>query len=447
ELNDILAQHELRQLAQRITARYHIKPLDQEECESYILHRLTVSGFNSSLFDKKAIRELFKRTGGVPRLINVLCDRAMLGAYAKNRKQIGPNVVKKAASEIMGGDTHEMQADTIKPFHTPGRNWRLLSVALAFILILGCGYVFKLMSQIEVQSKQIITQSSANHELESKILIEQKKINEEQSIELQRITDENQKLQETIDSLQEDENTEPEMVTTIMDEEENLSQVNLQPEQMNAILPFLPIDIQPDNELATQQELLRSWNLDYQPEVDGDICDYAQSNGLRCKFDNKNWWSLRVMNRPIMLKLVSEDGQDIFGVVVALDSKNVLINFSGKELLLSREQVSEYWDGEYLLLWQAPPEYEEPISLSMQGLQVQWLLINLAKLENLDLIVPPNAVFDYQLQTKVEDFQSDNGLNPDGVAGLHTIITLNRLNNILTPTLSPKGVISMGRAG
>ena len=90
ELKEMLARHELRQLAQRITARFHLRPLTAEESESYILHRLEVSGFSDSLFDKKAIRELFKSTGGVPRLINVLCDRAMLGAYARNRRQIGP---------------------------------------------------------------------------------------------------------------------------------------------------------------------------------------------------------------------------------------------------------------------------------------------------------------------------------------------------------------------
>jgi len=468
ELNDILAQHELRQLAQRITARYHIKPLDLEECESYILHRLKVSGFNDSLFDKKAIRELFRRTGGVPRLINVLCDRAMLGAYARNRKQIGPNVVKKAASEIMGGDTHEVQADTIKPFHRPGHNWRLLSVALALILIVGSVYVFKLVYQIEEQSKQIIDQSSANHDLESKILTEQKKVNEKQSIELQKITDENQKLQETIDTMQEEKipepelepetgpETGPEIVTTNIDMAESQSledniqdndQTMLQSEQKKPVLPFLTADIQPDNELDAQQELFGRWDLDYQPEANSNICDFAKAKGLRCELDNSGWWLLRVMDRPFILKLVSEDEQEIFGVVVALDRENVLINFSGEEILLSREQVSEYWSGEYFLLWQAPPDYAGPISLDMQGVQVQWLLTNLAKLENLDLIVPPDAVFDEKLKAKVEAFQKENALNPDGVAGLHTLITLNRLTNILTPTLSPRGVVSSGSAG
>jgi len=454
ELNDILAQHELRQLAQRITARYHIKPLDLEECESYILHRLKVSGFNDSLFDKKAIKELYRRTGGVPRLINVLCDRAMLGAYARNRKQIGPNVVKKAASEIMGGDTHEKQADTIKPFHTPGHNWRLLSVVLSLILIVGGGYVFKLMYQIEEQSKQIIDRSSANNDLESKILIEQKKVNKKQSLELQKVTDENEKLQETIDSMQEETNSDLDSVATNMDEEVSQPEEVVakdtetsMPLQKKALLPFLTADIQPDNELIAQQELLGRWDLEYKPEANSSICDFAKANGLRCETNKSGWWLLRVMDRPFILKLVSEDAQEIFGVVVALDRKNVLINFSGKELLLTRKEISQYWDGEYFLLWQAPPEYEGPISLSMQGVQVQWLLTNLAKLEDLDLIVPPDAVFDEKLKAKVEKFQKDNSLYPDGVAGLHTLITLNRLTNLLTPTLSPRGVASSGSAG
>jgi len=318
----------------------------------------------------------------------------------------------------------------------------------------GGGYVFKLMYQIEEQSKQIIDRSSANNDLESKILVEQKKVNEKQSLELQKVTDENQKLQETIDSMQEGTNPDLDSVATKMDEEVSQPEdvvakdtETAMPLQKKSILPFLPADIQPDSERVAQQELLRRWDLDYQPEDNMNACDFAKANGLRCESDITGWWLLRVMDRPFILKLVSEEGQEIFGVAVALDRENVLINFSGKELLLTREEVSKYWDGEYFLLWQAPPEYDGPISLSMQGIQVQWLSTNLAKLDNLDLIVPPDAVFDEKLKAKVEAFQKNNALHPDGVAGLHTLITLNRLTNLLTPTLSPRGVTSSESAG
>jgi len=441
ELNDLLGKHELRQLAQRITARYHLTPLDLDECESYIQHRLEVSGFHDSLFDQKAIRELFRRTGGVPRLINVLCDRAMLGAYARNRKQIGSNVIKKAATEIMGGDTHEVQADTIKPSHTPGYRWRMATYVLSLIIIAGGSYVYHSVKQIETQSKQVVEQSSATQSLESKTLVELKKINKQQALQLKQITDEKQQLQEAIDKIREQKYSGEEMESSTADDAAVAQVVTEQTlaEPLESVLPFLPPRIQPVNEQMAQQELLQRWGLDYQPDSDGSVCDFAGANNLRCEIQKSSgWWPLRVVNRPVILKLASEQGQEVYGVLVGLNKQHVLINFSGEEFLLKRSTVSQYWSGEYFLLWQAPPNYEKPLSLSMKGTQVQWLLTNLAKLDNLDLIVPPDVVFDEQLKIKIKEFQQQNSLLPDGVAGLQTLITLNRLVNASTPTLSSR---------
>jgi len=464
ELNDILAKHELRQLAQRITARYHLTPLVLEECESYIHHRLEVSGFHDTLFDKKAIRELFKRTGGVPRLINVLCDRAMLGAYAKNRKQIGPNVIKKAANEIMGGDTHEVQADTIQPEHRPGHRWRLATMALSLILVATGSYVIYLIQQIETQSQLMVEQTAKSKEVSSKELMELKTLNEQQAEQIRLITEENQQLQATIATMQNEDTAKEQIAMNdgselqqLMIEESAVEQPVLQQqiteqaevsnpvteqqvsEQLEPVLPFLPARIQSDNGLLAQQELFHLWNLNYQAEQDSNICDFAKNNQLKCETETGGWWLLRIIDRPVILKLTSKSGQDIYGVLMALGKSNARVNFSGEDFLLSREVISEYWDGEYLLLWQAPPEYEKPISLSMQGTQVQWLMTKLGKLENLDLIVPPDVVFDEKLKTKVKKFQLQNSLYPDGVAGINTLTALNRLINSTTPTLSSEG--------
>ena len=183
ELKEKLARHELRQLAQRITARYHLRPLTAEESESYILHRLEVSGFSDNLFDKQAIKELFKRTAGVPRLINVLCDRAMLGAYAKNKRQIGAKVIRQAASEVMGGEVHEIQADIIKPAHTPGQSMRWLSSSLAVFLIVVSSYAFYLFNQQGATQKQSLQHQATN---------------DQQLTALEKLAVEKQQLQNTI---------------------------------------------------------------------------------------------------------------------------------------------------------------------------------------------------------------------------------------------------------
>src|ERR1700758_3514718 len=82
ELREMLAQNELRQLAQRITGRYHLSPLSREESTAYVRHRLRVAGATSDIFAPAALEAVFRISEGVPRVINVICDRALLGAYS-----------------------------------------------------------------------------------------------------------------------------------------------------------------------------------------------------------------------------------------------------------------------------------------------------------------------------------------------------------------------------
>ena len=102
ELNQILSQPELRQLSQRVTARYHLEPLGKAELEGYLQHRLAVAGVERSLFSRSAINKLYSLTDGVPRLINLLCDRALLGAYVKGESVISADLLKEASIEVFG---------------------------------------------------------------------------------------------------------------------------------------------------------------------------------------------------------------------------------------------------------------------------------------------------------------------------------------------------------
>ena len=105
ELQELLRQQELRQLAQRITARYHLLPLTREEVIQYVQHRLKVAGCPRPVFSRKALYLLHKLSGGVPRLINLLCDRALLAAYSSQQWQVDGSLLKAAAREVQGGTT------------------------------------------------------------------------------------------------------------------------------------------------------------------------------------------------------------------------------------------------------------------------------------------------------------------------------------------------------
>ena len=102
ELRELLAREDLRQVAQRITGRHHLAPLSVAETSAYVRHRLRVAGATREVFTPAALRELHRHSGGFPRLINVIADRAMLGAFAGDRHVIGPALVRKAASEVSG---------------------------------------------------------------------------------------------------------------------------------------------------------------------------------------------------------------------------------------------------------------------------------------------------------------------------------------------------------
>ena len=105
ELRDVLAKNNLNNLAQRITARYHLKPLSCLETDLYIDHRLKISGATTSIFSKKAKKEVFKFSSGIPRIINVICDRALLGAYGAGSIEINREIIVKANKEIQGDTT------------------------------------------------------------------------------------------------------------------------------------------------------------------------------------------------------------------------------------------------------------------------------------------------------------------------------------------------------
>ncbi|HEX4389716.1 MAG TPA: AAA family ATPase [Steroidobacteraceae bacterium] len=102
ELRELLARNELRQLAQRVTGRYHLNPLSREETIAYVRHRLRVAGATTDIFSPQALGEVYRLSEGVPRVINVICDRALLGAYSMDRHRVTGTLVRHAATEVFG---------------------------------------------------------------------------------------------------------------------------------------------------------------------------------------------------------------------------------------------------------------------------------------------------------------------------------------------------------
>lgn len=136
ELRDTLARNDLRQLAQRITARYHLEPLDTQETAAYVRHRLEVGGAGDALFTPRALRAVHRVSGGIPRRINIVCDRALLGAFADGARRVDASLVRRAAHEVAG----ELEAPRIR--------WAAAVGAAMFVALLGSAVAWHLTPPI-----------------------------------------------------------------------------------------------------------------------------------------------------------------------------------------------------------------------------------------------------------------------------------------------------------
>jgi general secretion pathway protein A len=104
ELDKTLKQPKFRQIRQRINMRYHLNPLSQKGTKEYIEKRLQIAGAKGPLLTKSAIREIYRISRGIPRLINILCDNSLLNGYAQDRRIIDKKLVKEAAKDLkLGG--------------------------------------------------------------------------------------------------------------------------------------------------------------------------------------------------------------------------------------------------------------------------------------------------------------------------------------------------------
>ena len=132
ELRELLARPELEQLAQRVIARYHLEALSARETAQYIHHRLAKAGLSRAVpFDTQAVQRIHTLARGIPRRINLLCDRALLGAYATGKASVDQRIVDKAAAEVLGRGKRGRRWPSL-----PSQRWRL-PAALALGLVLG----------------------------------------------------------------------------------------------------------------------------------------------------------------------------------------------------------------------------------------------------------------------------------------------------------------------
>ncbi len=373
ELREVLARVELRQLAQRITGRYHLDPLSRHETATYVNHRLKVAGSTVEIFTPAALRELHRLSSGIPRIINVMCDRALLGAFTQETHRIGPALVRSAASEVYG-----------RTFSAPWIKVLAGVSAVAAVAVLAIG-VWQLTRAPVAQVP--IAQASQPPA-----------------------------AQAVVSAPPPAAAPPPATVSTAAAETER------------DIGDLLKTRAGETNTESAFAQLFALWGGTFSP-TRGRPCDQAMQQGLQCVYQQGSWGQLRTLNRPAILTLIDDAGNAHQVVVAGLDAGNAHVSLRDSQMPVSVASISRYWYGDYLVLWRPQVATQAALSAGMQGDSVRWLRDSLNTVQGR---IPKGVSSDYydeELVRMVEDFQRQHRLNVDGIAGVQTQIVLDTLNN------------------
>jgi len=360
ELRELLSRNELRQLAQRITGRYHLNPLSHEETAAYVRHRLRVAGATTDIFAPPALNAVFSLSQGVPRVINVICDRALLGAYSLDRHRVTASLVRTAAAEVFGQR------------FTP--DWLPWAATAAIALVLS-GVTFAVWKAQPWHARPRAVASA--------------------------------------DTVARDDGAGAVPVALA-------TTPRPPPPQLAQLLAQHAADTDTD---AAFGKLFGLWGAKYQPNGTDDPCTQAAGLGLACIAERGSFGQLRLYNHPAILLLHDAAGATHQVVLTALDDEQARLDLSGTQRV-SLGELSHYWLGDFVMLWRPASSPVKALSSGMRGAQVRWLRQSLQRLHGVQSDAPVSDLFDAELAGEVREFQRLHQLTVDGIAGVQTQIAL-----------------------
>jgi general secretion pathway protein A len=402
ELRDMLARPELEQLAQRVTARFHLDALSEAETVQYIRHRLTVAGMRGAVpFDSDARSRIHQLARGVPRRINLLCDRALLGAYSTGQARVNSEIVDRAADEVFGRS--ESRALVLSPSsRTAWWAFGGLTLLVLFGLVTWAAKE-RMRSQSSTQTGVAPALSAASAPA---------------SVPTSVSTSTAKSASATAAS-----------ASAVLPSSTLTSGADLQ-SSLSALL---------GTEDAALRELLPLWNVNLSgPESVGDACVAAQRSQVFCLRSKSNLAVIRQLNRPGIVTLFDAKDQPHYALLTALTSQTATLRAAGVSRTVPLWALAAVWRGDFATLWKAPADYRAMLQMGSVGSGVRQLAVQLAALQGQPPpAVAPNGVtlFDAAMKAKVDAFQVSQGLTPDGVVGPTTFMQLNRASGVDEPRL------------
>jgi general secretion pathway protein A len=409
ELRDMLARPELEQLAQRVMARFHLDALSESETAAYVAHRLAVAGLRGPQpFDQKAMMHIFKLSRGVPRRINLVCGRALLGAYAGGQREIGKPLVDKAAAEVFGAlpTTKRLGEKQSAPAATrPLLLASALGVAVGAALVTAGAYTWGLGANSSVAARAPTATVAAAGE-RSETVATAAQVSPAASAA-------------------------------------KVSNAVIAP----ALLPAGEFATVLAGSRTTENDawaaLGQFWKLSLASTGKASPCESAEAQQIQCYTKTPLSLSMiRLLDRPGILTLYAPGEKPVYALLTGLTPEAALVKIDGVTHTVALPTLAQTWAGGFSTLWRLPVDMPDASLTSNSPVSIAsnlWLGNRLGQSLGFGQTLAADRLKRNELETAVSSrivsFQLAQGLPPDGKAGPMTLMQLNRGIGLSEPRL------------
>lgn len=401
ELRTMLARPELEQLAQRVIARFHLEALSPAESEKYIAHRLSVAGMTGTMpFNREARARIHALSRGIPRRINLLADRSLLGAYASGKSRVDREIVDKAAVEVFGTLGLPEAGRS-----APERRVVVAAAALAGVALAGV---------IGAAAFGALQRPAAGTVLAGVAASAPKTAASAASAAASGATT---------------------ALAKAVPAAASAASAPSAPNDSIAVTPAIdPAELRnalgaaARNERDAWRELAQSWGANV---ADGEPCQLAARQRLQCFRGSGSLASLRQLDRPAILTLRGENDEPLYALMTGLGPHSAVLQTSTARRSVSLLTLAQMWRGEFATLWRSPEGYRASAGEDGGAAASQWVSARLTAVQG----SPSTPDAEVPLKSRISAFQMAQGLKPDGLAGPMTYMQLNRVSGVDEPKL------------
>lgn len=432
ELRDRLALPELQQLAQRVVARFHLGTLAAAETPLYIQHRLQVAGLEgASPFEADALPLVHELSGGVPRRINLLCDRALLGAYAEGRSSVARATVQQAANEVFG----ETTATRSRPTGVGAGAWLSANALLGLTALVAVATGAALSAQWLLRERAPVVAAAA--------AVAQPTADKPPATA----------LASPAAGTAAPPSAQPSVLATTGAAS---ATPGASPAALDGTASWLDaaalarqLPVAPAQEEPAWRGLAMAWLL---TPLEGDVCDASARTGVHCLKRRGTLALLQQLDRPALLPLYGADGVARYVLLQALGTQAVRVQIGTRSFHVTPALLATLWRGEFGLLWRAPPGYRPAEGTRPARVDAGWLAAQLEQWAQAERRAPADGAAaastttpaaplarppgEARLRALVRNFQQAQGLDVDGHPGVMTLMALNRAVGVAEPRLA-----------